>query len=260
MVYKKHFLSDVIIRLDLVSTDPPFVDTIDKTISDSCKRYFNKSEIRVIEQKFISINEKGFPSFIGSEKGYEWFYSNSSKSKSLVVSPKTILIATKNYITFEDLMEPFYDVVAAYLKVYNNCLLRRLGVRYVDKIDLFNLNKSKEISISSFWNKYIAKEIINPLFFYPYAEQHLSRNINILEWNYEDFGIKLQTGIFNSDNDPVSVKNKPFILDTDVFTTSIIEFNELKYFLEKFKNEANKLFELAIKPKLRNIMEINNDE
>jgi uncharacterized protein (TIGR04255 family) len=146
----------------------------------------------------------------------------------------------------------------AFKMYYNKPLYRLLGLRYVYQIDMSDI-KTKSINWASFWNKYIAHELISPLFFIKDNNSELSRQMSTIVLNYDEFLIRFLFGIHNEDF-PSQISRKKFILDIDVYCDTGPEYHEFEDLLERFMLEANVLFEKSIKQSLRLKMGVVDNE
>lgn len=243
--YRKDFLKKVLCRADfdtplkIEEGGPP--DDLYKVV----KLRFPIPEIQNLIGKELTIGP-GIP----KEKEFhkkEWFYHGKDREKYLKVTPEFLVIEYTKYDYFEKMEEDFLSSIDALYKSFPNMKLKRLGIRYIDSIELESEPDPTD------WKKYFSDEITKNIDIAT-DKSTLARAFSVIEFNYGDAFLKFQYGIFNSDY-PATIKKKAFVLDYDMFTNQIVEQNEIKDILNQFHVKLGSCFEEVIKDELRNKME-----
>ncbi len=251
--YKKNFLDEVIIRIDFSNSitfpnnelPEKFRAEIEKLLpyTEPSPRNFFEGQIEFFPDG--SIDTKNII------KAKEWrFFSEEgtgNEGKQLIINPKSIAIIEKKYISFENLASCFFTIFNLLLIEMNNITFSRLRLRYINNI---KLKKGNPI----FWKGYFTPSLLS-MFNVPRKEERkfINRIFHTLEFNYDDFNLRFQYGIYNPDY-PSTIKRKEFVLDYDAFCSGILEKEEIKEYLLKFHSKIQYLFENSVTDKLRKEM------
>ena len=243
-MYKKNYLDNVIVRVDFAKE----ILDIDKALPESFVSEVIKSfpipEPRVAQGKEYQIGPKVMA--VKEVKHQEWYYHGKDRDKSLCITHNAMFI---NYIkykdNFENLKKTFMEIIGVLQSAYPDLRFRRLGIRYIDKIE-FN-----EPDFTS-WEKYLDKKLLC-IFDVADDKTKISRAFHNLELNYGDMNVKFQYGMHNPDY-PAPIKKKIFILDSDVFLDAVQTKQEIEKNLTKFHDKLTQLFEQSITEKLREVM------
>lgn len=253
MSYKTHFLSDVILRVDFVSPEESIKKTISPEVKNICVKFFPITEERKVEtQQVLVTNEPGTQNTVLSKEQFsEWHFYGKEKEKELCISNNCSFINLKKYTSFEDLKSQFFGVLDVLLQNYPNIRINRVGLRYVNQINL-PVEKKTRKTWSSYWGKYISDALVKPLSFVD-VDTALSRQMNSVEMNYGDYMLRFQYGIFNADY-PAPNKKNSFVIDIDIFASGLIDSEDVKAYADTFHSKAKEWFEKAIKQGLREKM------
>ena len=255
MSYKKHFLTDVIFRTDFVSAEESLNLDVVPAVKEACARSFPILERRDAEMQNISITANGeeeIKTVVKNEKQVEWHFWGKDREKELVIAPNCMFINSKSYDSFENLKSQFLEIFHEVQANYPLVKINRIGLRYINQIDLLSEKVSRK-SWSSYWGKYISKDLIQSLKFID-NEKALARHINTIEMNYEDYMLRFVYGIFNQDY-PAPNKKQVYILDADVSSVGLFTEEELNSAADNFHQKAKDWFERSITQALRTKME-----
>lgn len=241
--YKKDFVKKVICRIDfdtplgIIKSGPP------PEIYELVKSRFPIVETKNLIGKELFVG----PGPIREKQTHskEWFYFGKEREKLLKIAPEYIVIEYTKYEYFEKLKEDFLSVIDALFKAFPKTRIKRMGLRYIDSIELPG-NPFE-------WNNYFSNKLICNIDIAS-DKSTLSRVFNIVEFNYGDAFLKFQYGLYNNDY-PAQIKKKEFILDYDMFTSEIIEKDDLGLKLDEFHIKLGSCFEEIITDDLRAIME-----
>jgi uncharacterized protein (TIGR04255 family) len=169
-----------------------------------------------------------------------------NKEKFINVNHSFLVISYKKYENFEKMRDELIKILEKMISLYKELQIRRIGIRYINQIDI----QEKE---TTDWGNYINSDLISMLHFSDNPKE-ISRAMSNLEYNYGEYNLKFQYGMFNPDY-PAVVKRKQFILDFDSYYDGYIDnILETKEFLEKAHEKIVVLFENSIKEDLRSMM------
>jgi uncharacterized protein (TIGR04255 family) len=242
--YKKNFLTSVIIRSDFPS--------INKEIENK----FHTDLKKIVIKKFpIAESHPGFSqefkispeNFVQEKTEFiEWKFHNIARSKTITFIPKAIFIEYHVYKNFDDLRTDFLEILKIYLSIYKDFSISRLGLRYVNEINLENQQEPFS------WEKYINKKMLGMLGFSK-GNKNLLRFFNNYEMTFEDFNIRYQYGIYNSDY-PAPIKKRNFVLDLDAYYMGPQNYEDIELSLDKYHDQIQDFFERSITDELRRVL------
>lgn len=242
--YKKDFLNKVIVRIDFDTPLPIDVKGPAKGIYDTVKVRFPITEEKKIIGKELLIGPDATKE--RSIESKEWHYYGKNREKHLTITPNMIFIEYNKYEYFEMLREDFLSVLDALFKAYSKLQIKRLGLRYIDNIDISNETPTE-------WDKYLKPEL-NTIFTIAENKETISRAFHVLEFNYGEDLLRFQFGMFNPDY-PASIKKKIYTLDFDMYVTKLLDKTEVEDTLDRFHEKVSCFFEEMITDELRRIME-----
>ena len=253
MRYAHHFLSDVILRVDFVSSEDSLKQAISSEVKNVCVKHFAIPEDRQIEtrQVIVTNNPGAQETIINKEQFYEWHFFDTKKEKELCITNSCMFTKVGRYYSFDDLKQPFFEILETLMQAYPTIKFNRVGLRYVNQIN-FQTEKRTQKDWYKYWGKYISDPLIRGLSF-PDEAKNISRNMNSIEMNYGEYMLRFQYGIFNPDY-PAPIKKNTFVLDTDVYATGLIEAEDVKPYANRFHEQVINWFEKAIKAALREKM------
>ena len=256
-MYNKNFLTDVFLRYDYSASQPDLQVTINKEFRNVVlEKYPIMEEKESIEKQVrVSIDQKD--SVIVNEKKFkQWIFWDINRKNCLQINTDSIIFVIKAYSKFSDLREIYTTILNGAEKYYPSIKFKRIGLRYVDQIELDN--KKRVYKWYDFWKKYINLKLLKGIeFCEKELESGLTRQMNLIETDYGDFNVRFQYGIFNSDY-PAINKKKVFVLDTDVYATGIFEYDECDQYIINFHQKAKNYFEKSIRESLKTIMGSDN--
>lgn len=251
--YAKHFLTNVILRIDFVSGESQLKTEINTAVKEICIKHFPIAEEKKVEiQEFhISNNPELKSTMVNQQSAYEWHFFGKNREKELCITDSNIFVDFKVYSNFEDFKNQFWEVLTQLLTAYPEIKINRIGLRYIDQISLVG-DKTQRKNWKTYWTKYISAQLIEGLAFAD-ADASLARHMNSIEMNYGDHMLRFQYGIHNEDY-PAPNKKQVFILDTDIYSIGLFSLDEIDAYLGVFHDKAKAWFERAIKDALRKKM------
>lgn len=242
--YTAPFIKEAIARIDFPASVPCLSEALDTKISKAALSKFQISEPRKINTQEFEISETGLSA--NNREVTQWTFHDKNREKSLVISPEAIILSTKSYKSYEIFSSDFFHVLNAINEVQRDIPVSRIGVRYVNVIDIPSGDPLK-------WSGYINESMLGIIDLHKEKNKNVSRAFHILEYSFDDINLKFQFGIVNPDY-PAVVKRKQFVLDLDAYSQGNYEMSEVKLFVEKAHALIQEFFELSITEKSRKLM------
>ncbi len=249
--YKNNTLSTVIFRVDFVS--PINVD--DDGLDKACMSIYPVKQTETINEENVttSFNEKGEMSI---ERNVVSFankkYSDRQLMRYITVSPKYVLTEVTNYISYEDIRTTFISVFDAIRKANPDVVVSRIGMRYVNQIDLSSYKKTTR---KSFVKQNLFESVYDDI-----IDDSLSaRTQHLAEIIIDDYRVRCVTGLFNPDY-PAAIKRNIVTLDFDAFIQGNVDSSDVASYLDKFHDSIQVLFEESILAKQREQMGMIENE
>lgn len=242
--YKKDFLKKVIVRVDFDTPLPIATNGPAKSIYSTVKDRFPITEEKKVIGKELLIGPNATKE--RSIESKEWHYYGKNREKHLTISPNVMFIEYNKYEYYEMLREDFLSVSDALFNAYPKLQVKRLGLRYIDNIDIPEENPTE-------WDKYLKPEL-NTTFAIAEKKETISRAFHILEFNYGEDLLRFQFGMFNPDY-PATIKKKIYTLDYDMYVAKLLDKTDIGETLDRFHKKINRSFEEIITDELRKIME-----
>lgn len=245
--YVKDFLFKVIVRIDF---DTPLIIAPtgpDAKLYETIQGRFPKTEVKNIEGQEFFLG----PGVTKAQKieTIEWHYFGKNREKVLVFSSDFMAIEYSEYELYETLFEDFFSVLNVLYEVYSGLHIKRLGLRYIDHINIFS-----EDSDPTSWEKYLKPELCS-IFKVADDRKTIARAFHVLEFNYGDDFLKFQYGMHNPDY-PAPIKRKLYLLDFDMSASKLMDKHECIDSLGRFHDKLNSSFEEVITDELRVLMGI----
>ena len=239
--YNRNYLDKTIVRADF-ATPITLSFGLRKRLVRVLKDWFPVFEEGHLVEGEFSIGDSGTLEAKPTLGAKLW--KLKGQGKSLAVSDNYCWVEYLKYESFDKLNEEFFSLLSVILKSEPELKAKRLGLRYVDKLDFSDEPKPTE------WGKYLCPELLAS---FDLAEDRalISRVFNILEMNYGDgLQLRFQYGMMNPDH-PAAIKRKVYTLDHDVYAMGLYEKRELKELLGKLRIKAKESFERIITDGLR---------
>lgn len=259
MKYTSTYITNVILRLDIINASIIDIKDFPESIYNKCKEYFPIPEIRSPDVRDIklSINDNDVKVESSQIKNIEeWHYFSKDRYVELTIASNAIIMSSKIYDGFKDFKRPILEIIQEILNSYKNIKIGRIGLRYINQINIDDRTTIK--SLYSYWSKYINPDLIKQLNFIK-DETKICRAMNKIELNTSDSMINFQYGIFNEDY-PAPIKKKSYIIDIDAYLQGITDLSESSDIIEKLHSHVVSLFEESIREPLRNKMGKSNEK
>lgn len=243
MGYNKNYLVKVIARVDFLNEVNEFNKVLTDNLLSLIKKYYKIEDPKHMITKTIT-NVNG-DTTTEHKNVMQWDFYNNTRIKHLCITSKFIFIEFNKYDNFEEL-EPFFEICDKIFEIYKNLKANRIGLRYIDEINLINVCELYKYS------GYINEKLTNSFGFE--EDFALLRNISVINMINDDATITFKYGIQNPDFPAINKKNI-YTFDTDVYYQGIVSQNDLKSYFIKFKDSAKKIFDRAIDTNLEQLMD-----
>lgn len=245
--YKRTFLKQVLVRVDfqnsLANYEKGLIPSVPKSISSAFPNF--------VEDKLNLLNievKKPIPYMI-PEQRILWTYYAKDTKKHTRIEPTDFYIQYDEYDSFENLKSDLRLVLESLKKGYGELNITRIGLRYIDEIEIKGEDDIYD------WKKYLNPKLYSAISLPTQKERRfISRAFSNLEFNYGNHNLILKYGMFNPDY-PSPIKKKSFILDSDAYKRDNIPSEDSYDILDELHNRISNFFEKRlIKDGLRKIM------
>lgn len=241
--YRKNFLSEVIARLDFASPLQRLSKELPTQVSMAALKVFPIQEPRKTIAKQLQISPQKVASH--DVEITEWNFYGKEREKRLVFVSQSLFVAYNRYQNYESFRSDFLYVLDAFFKDFADAVPNRLGLRYINNLDLPNGNPFA-------WSDYINGNLLSVLSFAA-DKTKISRAFSNLEFNHGDFNVRFQFGMHNPDY-PAAIKRRHFVLDFDAYHQGLQNPQEIATNLDRYHDTIESLFEASITEAFRGIL------
>ena len=246
--YRTNYLTQVVCQLNFAAIDS-INDGSMKAYKDSLGEEY--AELANVTQKGIIVQNDGSDLHTEFEDKTIWQIESSDKTHTITVAQESLAITFMKYEKFRSYFEIISKVHSLFFEQFTAIQqIDRLGLRYVNQIKL----PEKNIN----WADYINPMLTASLGFV--ETEKIRRSMQSMVIDYDDeTRINYNFGIFNQ-YFPAAIVENEFILDLDAYTSSAQKPSECPRLLQQFNKTIAIYFELSITDKLREVMEVIEDE
>jgi len=242
--YKRNFLTEVIARLDFVSPVAGIASELPKALSAGLLRYFPIGEPQPMFTQKIQV----LPTAVAEPPKKEftqWNFFGMRREKRAVLTPNFLFVSFNTYETYEKLRAEFLAILTPFFQGFPDAQPSRMGLRYINSLSFDLKNPLK-------WDGYLNRKLLS-LFSFPIPGAEPARVFHNLEVAYPDFSLRFQFGMHNPDY-PAPIRQSVFVLDFDAYHQGLIAASDVQSLLDKFHSAIQSLFEQAITPALREVL------
>lgn len=247
--YTEPFIKEAIVRIDFPAAAPCLSETIHTKISKAALSKFPIFEPQKVQSQEFQFSGEGFSA--NSREITQWTFHGKNREKSLIISPEAIVQTNKSYKSYEIFTGDFFHVLNALKDVQPDLPVSRVGIRYVNIIDLPNGDPLE-------WRDYINESMLGIIDIHK-DKKNISRAFHVLEYNFDPINLKFQFGIANPDY-PAAVKRKQFVLDLDAHSFGAFDLVDIQSITEKSHALIQDFFELSVTDKTRRLMRPKKNE
>ncbi len=182
--------------------------------------------------------------------GIQWYHRKIENGTCVVALAPEFLAIEYGKNDFDD-FPPFraeaVQILAALQAVYNVPLFGRIGLRYINQI---NLPEGNPLD----WTGLLAPNLITAVTAGKQPDMDMVRSVHQLHVRRNECTMLFNYGIFNPDF-PNAVARRAFVLDFDC-SRSAVTANDMWPAIDELNNFCETIFENSIQNGLRDIMEI----
>lgn len=235
--YKKNYITEVICRLDFANKVSIFDSTMPKAVNLAVTKYYPIAEPQEIIGTQLQVNPVTGP-IVNNVVTKQWVFWSRDKKSCCRIDSSCIVFSVKNYDVFEKVRGAILDIMIEVLKLDNNYLGKRLGLRYINMLPI----KGND--------NWIADQFSNA--FAAHKDNRTIRLITQLEYAVtdEEIHVKLQYGYPNPDY-PAIMKNEDFTIDIDASSRGLIYQEDIEQMVDKMHFEVQTCFEKMITDEYR---------
>lgn len=241
--YRRNFLSEVIARVDLLNPIEGLEAALPDSLNQSALRTFPVREPRQSIAQELQIGPKQFAT--KQSEFTEWHFHGRRREKTFAIGPTWIYVSYKQYEKYELLRTDFLEQATAFFREYRNAEPSRLGLRYINQIELSSGDPLD-------WDPYLNSSMLS-IFRVVEGKPRIARTFHNLELAEEDFQVRFQYGMHNPDY-PAPIRRKRFVLDLDAYRQGHFEPAELESLLDRFHRRIQEIFEHSITNRLREVL------
>lgn len=242
--YQKNYLSDVIFRVDF-----PLILEISKEAPEKFQKEII-AEFPILE----AVKQYGFHIEANEDSPIStpldktvWRFKNKEGDLIIELDEKFLVVNAKKYVDYSSFKERVARILEAFYKTYPSTVVQRLGLRYVNQIEIPGEENFFE------WAGYINEDLIKNIDFVD-DKATIKRTMQILEIAVDrETKINFRAGIFNS-NYPENITNKEFVLDYDCYTRTPLEQAVILTKLDSYNKVITEYFEKSIGDNIRGIL------
>ena len=242
--YDKPFLKEVIVRVDFSAPIEELGRRLPPSVKDAALKAFPISEPKRVKAQELQFDKAGLR-HVESELT-EWNFYGRDREKRLTISPLFMFMTYSSYESFEALKADFSSVLTPLCEAIRDTTASRVGLRYVN-----NVGKDAEPFV---WDLYFDKQLLGLLARFA-DQEHVNRVFHIVEFRYDDLGVKFQFGLANPDF-PAMIRKALFVLDFDGYAQGSQDLREILANVDRAHERIQDLFEHSITNDLRRVMNV----
>lgn len=245
--YKTNYLKQVIFRIDFEEVKLGDFDSFKNRVGDRFGEG-EKKKTRVANFEFNTDTEELADL---SESVEVWQFTGAELGNKFEAAADHCLIEYFSYKDSKELRSDVESLCQTFLSLHNVTQATRIGLRYINQINLPNVRKMSD------WSGYIANELLVASDFLRTGTGNPTRALNHIELKTESYvNVSLRYGIWN-EKYPNPITNNAYILDIDCFTRLPVDLESdgLIDVMSSLNAQAEGIFEKSITAKLRKEME-----
>ncbi|MBI3044906.1 MAG: TIGR04255 family protein [Betaproteobacteria bacterium] len=242
--YERPFLKEVIVRVDFVVPIQSIAKELPPKIANELSKQFPISEPHKAIAQELQVSDDEVHH--ARKEVMEWIFFGKEREKRLVITSETFFISYSTYNTYEDMVRDFTLVADELFKAFPDVRSRRLGLRYINNIEVQDKNKHPLM-----WDDLINPQLLG--LFGAFDPATLIRLFHFVEFKHDDVRLKFQFGIPNPDY-PALIRKPLFILDFDASVTASQDRGEINSNIERCHALIQERFESSISDRLRELM------
>ncbi|HBH71488.1 MAG: hypothetical protein UU88_C0001G0093 [Parcubacteria group bacterium GW2011_GWC1_42_11] len=244
--YKQNFLDKVVLRLDFEQIELKNLSSFSTKIKGDFP--FQEQKDAIKGKLEFDLKKNSVQNDTSSVK--VWEFLSATRKKKLTISGDFIIIeyGDRSYKDKNELMKDCDTVIRDFVGTFDITTINRLGLRYINRVDL------NFIKTNFNWSDYIAENLLGAVKFGGKTKKMISRAMTQLDLKYDEADLRFRYGIWNQDH-PNENTRKEFILDYDCFSRFPLSSEDvIAETVRNYNVFIQDLFEMSIKPELRKLM------
>ena len=247
--YERNFITQVIIRADLVSGTAPVTAQLGEGLLSVLEDFSQRSAAnRTKTEVQVQKTPQGPVKNTRTINYTEHNFFTEGRALHAAVSSEYLFLAARRYDGYAPMRDGFLDLMDAMAAQYPGLRIRRLGMRYVNEIKLPEADAGTGLG-ADFWEHYVNPLLLGGLRFAA-NDGALARHMCTTELNYGTDRATIRYGIFNGEY-PKPNRRREFILDVDTYCQTNLTPAGLSEKLDDYHKAACQVFEAAITDALR---------
>lgn len=178
--------------------------------------------------------------------------SNADDTRIIGIRANSLILEFKKYENFDIFFSEIRDVFDKFQKHFNINQVDRVGLRYINQIVI---GEGDPLN----WDGYVNDNLRGVTEHFITREDRLSRSMHVLIISDESYTLKYQFGNFNSEF-PNPIARKEYVFDLDCYINDKLTYPEIFSKIQMFNDVIYQWFERSIGDKLRQDMEVIDDE
>ncbi len=134
--YPRNFLTQVIARIDLLTGIEGLEAALPSPLNEMALRTFPLREPRELIARELQMGPKEIAT--KQSEFTEWRFHGRRREKTLAIGPTWMYVTYKHFEKYEQLRREFLEQAGAFFREYPNAEPSRLGLRYINEINLSN--------------------------------------------------------------------------------------------------------------------------
>ena len=240
--YKRDYLTNVICKIDFIDRLNFSTDQINRLRDDISEDF---PDMKDMDVSFIEVMMGPEEERTIRKKGK--VYEFAHEGKLVRIEPEFLVFEFKQYTGFDQFGKLVKKVLNSLDSSNNSVGSKWMGLRYINQI---HLDEGDPFD----WSGLIVDSLV-PNNVYTEDKNVLSRSLGLVELTYDDFYVRFQYGMFNSEQ-PNPIARKEFVLDFDCYTKDEQDISDVLTLLDRFHEKIKEMFECSILDDLRQIMEV----
>lgn len=239
--YKKNYLTRVIAQIQVVNPIVTIADAPHEKLAHLLRKSFSIEDHKDVQQSHITITPEGPKT--SSRPGKVYTYLSPRRTKIVQITEEAM---TLEYLVFKSsgpFKKDFISIIKTVFECYPDVQVNRLGMRFIDKIDL------KGEANPTDWTKYLNQNLLGAFALVGEPES-LVRAFHVLETKKDNVRLKFQYGMHNPDY-PAPIRQKVFMLDTDVHVDGLLSLEAITDYWQTLRDTAHLWFESVITDNFR---------
>ena len=242
--YKKNYLTEAVAAVQFASPPQGLIGPVlDPGIQSAVRARYKIYEPNVATQQHVEFTQDGVNT--KKTKFHNWTYHGEAREKTITLNRNQLTVSNRDYKSFAEFKSDFTQPLNELIRVDAQIPVMRTGVRFVN---VFTGLASNEEQLSEYFQPMISSSFAN------IVDRDLCvRQVQVCEYLKENFKMRVQSGVFNSDY-PARIKKWDFVLDFDCYVDTPHILSEVPASIDLLHEAIQRKFEALVTDKLRGVM------